>query len=113
MLLTYQCFSPGGRIGVAEWNDAPTVGEGSSDHAPCVAGGMLHALLRGDSLLDTVHRNLMTRWQADRFFGERSWGKPVWEMMPERPDDSTAERNATSSYLGRLVPLARSILACG
>jgi CRISPR system Cascade subunit CasA len=109
MLLTYQCFSPGGRIGVAEWNGVPTVGKGSSDHAPCLACGMLHAMPRGDSLLETVHRNLMTKRQADRFFGKGLWGRPVWEMMPERPGDSQAERNATSSYLGRLVPLARSI----
>ncbi len=43
---------------------------------------MLHALLRGDSLLDSVHRNLMTKRQAEQFFGRKSWGRPVWEMMP-------------------------------
>ena len=51
MLLTFQCFSPSGTIGVGLWNDVPTVGwtsypkvkAGQSDHAPCVAGGMLHA----------------------------------------------------------------------
>ena len=109
MLLTYQCFSPGGRIGVALWNDTPTAGGGSSDHAPCVAGGMLHALVRGDSLLDSVHRNLMSKNQAEKFFGKNFWGRPVWEMMPERPDDAPAERNASRSYLGRLVPLTRAI----
>ena len=100
MLLTFQCFSPGGTIGVALWNDTPTVGwtsypkekPGQSDHAPCVAGGMLHALLRGDSLLDSVHRNLMTKRQADQFFGKKSWGRPVWEMMPRATDRRLGRR---------------------
>ena len=54
MLTTFQCFSPGGRIGVAQWDGKDTPGKGSSEHAPCVAGSMLHALLRGDNLLATV-----------------------------------------------------------
>lgn len=53
MLTTFQCFSPGGRIGLALWNGQETAGKGSSDHAPCLAGGMLHALLREDNLLAT------------------------------------------------------------
>lgn len=107
--LTFQCFSPGGRIGVAEWHKTPTPGEGSSDHAPCIVGSMLHAMVRGDSLLDTIHRNLMTKDQAARFFGQNTWGKPVWEYMPAKLSDKAAIRNATQSYLGRLVPLSRSI----
>ena len=117
MLLTFQCFSPGGTIGVALWNDTPTVGwtsypkerPGQSDHAPCLAGGMLHAMLRGDSLLDSVHRNLLTKRQADHLYGGKSWGRPVWEMMPERSTDSLAVGNASRTYLGRLVPLTRAI----
>jgi len=117
MLLTFQCFSPSGRIGVALWNDAPTLGwtsypkvkSGKSNHAPCVADGMLHALLRGDRLLDSVHRNLMTKWLADRFFGKNAWGRPVWETMPQSPIDALAVANANRTYLGRLVPLTRAI----
>jgi len=109
MLLTFQCFSPGGRIGVASWDGVETPGHGSSDHAPCLARGMLHTLLRGDSLLDTLHRNLMTKSQAEHFFGKDLWGKPVWEAIPGRLADSEAVRNATGTYLGRLVPLTRAI----
>ena len=117
MLLTFQSFSPGGTIGVALWNCAPTVGwgaypkvkPGQSGHAPCLAGGMLHALLRCDTLLDSIHRNLMTKRQADQFFGRNSWGRPVWETMPDRPTDDAAVRNASRTYLGRLVPLTRAI----
>jgi CRISPR system Cascade subunit CasA len=109
MLLTYQCFSPGGTIGIASWNGSPTAGNGSSDHAPCIAGGMLHAFVRGRHLLDSVYLNLMSKEQAAKFLGKDSWGKPVWELMPEGPAHPPAIRNATRTYLGRLVPLARAI----
>lgn len=109
LLLTFQCFSPGGRIGVALWDGSKTPGEGSSDHAPCIADNMLHALLRGDSLLDTLHRNLMAKRQAEQFFGNDLWGKPVWQVMPTRLADTEAVANANHTYLGRLVPLSRAI----
>jgi len=70
---------------------------------------MLHAMLRGDSLLDSVHRNLLTKRQVEHLYGGKSWGRPVWEMMPERPSESLAVRNASRTYLGRLVPLSRAI----
>jgi CRISPR system Cascade subunit CasA len=109
MLTTFQCFSPGGRIGVALWNGHETSGKGSSDHAPCLAGGMLHALIRGDNLVASVHKNLLTKRQADQLFGKDSWGRPVWELMPQRLADAKAVQNATRTYLGRLVPLTRAI----
>jgi len=109
MLTTFQCFSPGGRIGVALWNGKETLAKGASKHAPCIAGGMLHALLRDDNLLSTLHKNLMNKQQAEQFFGRDSWGKPVWESMPHGPDDAGAVRNASRTYLGRLVPLTRAI----
>ena len=109
MLATFQCFSPGGRIGVALWNGKETAGKGSSDHAPCLAGGMLHALLRGDHLLATLQKNLLTKRQAEQFFGQDSWGRPVWELMPQQLADAESVRNAHHTYLGRLVPLTRAI----
>src|SRR5438876_1234885 len=36
-LLSFQCFSPGGRIGLALWHEEETAGKRSSDHAPCLA----------------------------------------------------------------------------
>lgn len=109
MLTTFQCFSPGGRIGVASWNGKETLGKGSSNHAPCLASGMSHALLRGDNLLATLYKNLMTKQQAEQFFEQASWGRPVWELMPQRFTDTEAVRNANRTYLGRLVPLTRAI----
>ena len=109
MLLTFQCFSPGGRIGVALWHGRETAGKGSSDHAPCLAGGMLQAFLLGDTLAATLWKNLMTKQKAEEFFGKNSWGKPVWEWMPEGLGDREAIRNANRTYLGRFLPLTRLI----
>lgn len=109
MLVTFQCFSPSGRIGVALWGGIETAGKGSSKNAPCLSGGMLHALLRAENLLDTLHKNLMTKRQAEQFFGPNSWGRPVWELQPQRLSQADAVRNARLTYLGRLAPLTRAI----
>ena len=109
MLVTFQCFSPGGRIGVALWDGKQTLGKGSSNHAPCLAGGMLHTLLRGEDLLATLHSNLLNKMQAEQLFGGECWGRPVWELMPQSPGVAMAVQNANHTYLGRLVPLARLI----
>jgi CRISPR system Cascade subunit CasA len=107
--LTFQCFSPGGRIGVAEWHGNQTLGNGSSDHAPCIAGSMLHALIRANDILNSIHGNLMTKERVERFYGNNAWGRPVWEHMPTKQADRPAIENAAQTYLGRLVPLSRSI----
>ena len=107
-LLTFQCFSPGGRIGVANWNGRETPGNGSSNHSPCVPSSMLHTLLVGDSLLETIRLNLLTH----EIIGDvppRKLGRPIWEQVPAGAGDTAAVDNATSTYLGRLVPMARSI----
>jgi len=109
MLTTFQCFSPGGGIGVALWHGKETRGKGSSDHAPCLAGGMLHAFLLGDTLTNTLWKNLTTKQKVEEFFGKHAWGKPVWEWMPEGLGDRKAVGNANRTYLGRLLPLTRSI----
>jgi CRISPR system Cascade subunit CasA len=116
-LLTFQCFSPCGTIGVALWDGKPTLGwssypkaaPGKSAHAPCVAGNMLHSYLRRPTLLDSLHSNVITRDQVELLCGPSSWGKPVWESLPSGPDDKESIRNASLSYLGRLVPLSRAI----
>lgn len=107
-LLAFQCFSPGGRIGVARWNGKDTPGRGSGNHAPCVPSSMVHTLLIGDCLLETVRLNLLTHEIiADTPPGRL--GVPIWEKIPNGADDREAVDNATFTYLGRLVPLARCI----
>lgn len=106
-LITFQCFSPGGRIGVARWQGKETAGKGSSNHAPCTPSSMLHTLLVGDTLLTTISFNLLTKELAKDHLP--SWGKPVWELPVVSPVDTPSIQNATASYLGRLVPISRAI----
>lgn len=108
-LLTFQCFSPGGRIGVAKWNGKDTPGNGSSNHAPCTPSSMVHALILGDSLLATIHRNLLTKETVSDSCGPDRWGRPVWELPCSHEGDKGAHSNATLSFLGRLVPISRAI----
>jgi len=119
MLLTFQCFSPGGRIGVAEWDGKPTLGKGSSDHAPCLAGSMLHSLIRGATLLETIHLNILDKdTVAVLVAGDTvptkeqsrvAWGCPSWEQIPSSAEDTKAVHNTTATYLGRLLPFTRTI----
>lgn len=108
-LMCCQCFSTSGTIGVAKWNKRPTPGNGSSLHAPCIPSGMLHAFLIGDSLLKTIWLNLINKELAHDVYGKRGFGKPVWEQMVKSENDKDAKDNATTTYLGRMMPLARSI----
>lgn len=107
-LLAFQCFSPGGRIGVASWNGVDTEGKGSSSHAPCAPSSMLHTYLMGNSLLDTLYLNLLAKDEA-RHLGSGGWGKPIWEIPVTSLWDAAAIANATTSYLGRMVPLSRAM----
>jgi CRISPR system Cascade subunit CasA len=103
-LLTFQCFSPGGLIGSTTWNGVKTAR--SSEHSPAIEGSALHTLLRGPTLLSTIWQNLVTREQIDALPG-MVFGRPVWESrncgLPEQ------QKEATSSFLGRLVPFSRAI----
>jgi len=105
MVLTYQCFSPGGTIGVSQWAGSST--SRTSEHAPCLEGSMIHTIIRGPSLATTIHLNLLTRELVERSAQGR-WGRPVWETMPHAPDEASVD-SLSKSYLGRLVPVPRAI----
>lgn len=116
MLLTFQCFSPSGTIAGALWNGKPTTGwksypkqPANCKHAPCLPGSMLHAFLRGDTLADSVYLNILNKRVVDLAFGQNNCGRPIWESMPESPDDKPRIANAGNTYLGRLVPLSRAV----
>jgi CRISPR system Cascade subunit CasA len=53
--------------------------------------------------------NLLTFDVIERLY-RKDWGVPVWEELPESFDDTHSIQNATLTYLGRLMPLSRSIL---
>ena len=114
-LLTYQNFSPGGLIGVVNWNNAATPGNGTSEHAPCTS--KVHCFIKGDNLLDTLHWNILTGERIGDNYGwdddeNPKWGKPLWEEPVQSLENQSAKENATMTYLGRLVPVSRCVRLC-
>lgn len=106
-MLTFQCFSTAGLIPQAYWNGAQS--SKSSKDAPCVPGSMIHAFLRGKDLPTTIHLNIPTYETVRLSYNKRDIGKPVWEIFPASMDDLSSIENATATYVGRLVPIARLI----
>lgn len=110
MLLTYQCFSPGGGLPVTSWGKIKTKQVGNPD-ALCITGGMYHTFLRGPNPLETICLNLLPKTTVKLHYSSVNkddyWGKPVWERLPAKPNDTKNIENATQTYLGRLVPLCR------
>jgi CRISPR system Cascade subunit CasA len=103
MVLTFQNFAPGSPAGFVKWN-------GERVDRYCKPGvcceGIMHSLVRGDALAESIHWNLLTRSTINTNYG-KPFGKPLWETPPSSRADTT---NAANTYLGRLVPLARSLL---
>jgi len=128
-LLTFQNFSSGGGSPIARWNNTKTSQVGNPD-APCLSQSMAHCLMRGKSLIETIHLNMplfeivertykgMINHKTDKKKGEHAYtefedveiGRPVWECFPGSSDVLSDEAvNATRTYLGRLVPISRWI----
>jgi len=107
-LLTVLNFSTGGRTGQGQWQGQQYSHQTFA--APCVKH--LHTFVLGKTLMESIHWNLLCK--KDGLCGIESlpngkWGRPLWELFPESPDDSNAFKNATQTYLGRLVPFSRMI----
>jgi CRISPR system Cascade subunit CasA len=102
-LLTFQCFSPGGTIGNTNWNGKPT--GSNSNHAPCIEASPLLSIIRCDTLLTTIHFNLVTR----QMIGQDALGIPIWDRFPDS-QTGVAVDEIVQSHLGRLTPLSRAIL---
>ncbi len=106
-MLTFQCFSTGGLISQVFWNGKQTVK--TARDAPCVPASMIHALLRADSLFDSICLNLPTHEDLKLYYPSHGIGRPVWEQTPTSFADSANVENATATYVGRLVPMVRLI----
>ncbi|EIM64765.1 type I-E CRISPR-associated protein Cse1/CasA [Desulfobacter postgatei] len=106
MLLTFQCFSPGGLIGTTQWGKDKTTK--TSEHAPAIEGSMLHTYIRGENLQVTIWMNLLTKEMLAEFPG-MTFGRPIWEDDDVFKGNPEAARMSTQSYLGRLVPLSRAV----
>jgi CRISPR system Cascade subunit CasA len=98
MLVSFLCFAP--RL----------LGQGYKGKSPCSRDSMLHTLLRGSNLLETVWLNLIDEATIKSSYGQNAVGKPVWLAMPKSAKDGAAVENATHTYLGRLLPLPHAIL---
>lgn len=107
ILISFQNFSPGGTLSITSWNGIKTKLAGNKP-GPSIAGRMLHAFRwSSTSLRKTIWLNMVTKEQAEMH--DTSWGLPIWEKMPQAPDDKNAENNAIQTYMGRLVPLSRFV----
>jgi len=107
-LLTFQNFSSGGLLSVTEWGNKKTSKAGNLD-SPCLKGSAYHSFVKGKELFKTICLNLIHKDKAKIFYGKEGWGKPVWEIFPQDSEDVNAIKNATETYLGRLVPISRWI----
>lgn len=78
---------------------------------PAVAHmGLLHSMLHGESLQQSVWLNLLTRRQVEQCQRyPQGVGTPPWEQMPVGEDCEVA-RQLKETLLGRLVPLCRFCL---
>lgn len=106
-LITFQNFATGGKIGAAYWNGKLTgKAPDTATAAPCIASSAIHTFIIADNLLDTLYYNLVP---FDKLSGCSGVGVPVWEKVPSGAEDTKAITNATTTYLGRLVPISRCI----
>ena len=123
-LIAFQNFHPAGKIGWLCWGGRFNWKEkidkkgalctaskpDSASHSICAPSSMLHTFIRKSNLLSTIAANMLAKDTInDHYFGGEAWGRPVWEVMPSGPGDVVAINNASSTYLGRLVPICRLI----
>jgi len=104
-MLSFNNFSLSGLYPQVKWDDKSTSKSGVKD-APCAPQSMLHFFVRKRTVIETLHANILSQEQiADRY--KENIGVPIWECFPSSPSDEKAIKNATQTYIGRLVPLSR------
>lgn len=73
------------------------------------SAGYLHSFLLGQSVHETIHKNLLTHENInDLKYFSKGVGTPPWELMPIGEACDTA-LNLKNSYIGCLVPLCRFV----
>lgn len=95
-LLTFQNFSP-------------LLGRGFLGRGICVEGNAVHAFQSRPTLAATIAANCLSMDAVASLCPDEGMGRPVWEVPPGPPfpAKAPASRNATRTYLGRLVPMSR------
>ena len=72
--------------------------------------GYLHSYLVGDTLLDTLHLNLLTQKDVEALNAfPNGMGRPFWEVMPQGEQDATSD-NYRATYQGELFPIDKFLL---
>lgn len=107
-LLTFQCFTPSEIVGAGGWGKAE-IPKRTGRQAPCAASAMVHTLLLGNSLRETIWLNLLDRELVTDLYGPAGWGVPIWENPLTSPTHDSSHVNATKTYLGRLLPQSRLV----
>jgi CRISPR system Cascade subunit CasA len=92
-LVSFQCFYP-------------LYGAGYKGKGPCVDGNMLHTLVVGSNLKDSILSNCLTADYIEAYYPHSGMGCPIWELDCTKDGDL---HKAIRSYLGRLVPRHRSL----
>lgn len=87
-------------------NHHPIYGAGYMGTGPCVRGNMLHVLLIGNNLRETILLNCLDQRSIDEHWAPAGMGRPLWELDPQ---SEGFEETATRSWLGRLVPRHRNL----
>lgn len=95
-LVTFQCFTPPG-------------GAGYTGKCPCGDDNMLHTILQGSTLAETIWFNLLDKNSVTEALGNDSWGQAIWTFPENWQRRDRWRRKATATYLGRLVPATKGI----
>ncbi len=109
-LLVFQnYFVAGGKASSRMWGKHEMKNPPNPRGGPCSGKSVIYAFLRGPRIAESIHLNLNSYESLHLFYGSSSgWlGKPIWELPIDSPNAQAAITNATTSYLGRLVPQTR------
>jgi hypothetical protein len=87
------------------------LGRGFTGRGLCVEDNAAHAFQCGSNLAATITANCLSLDAITSIRPDSGLGRPVWEISPVPPfaPKDEAAKNATHSYLGRLVPVARLV----
>ncbi len=107
-LIAFVNYSPSGTQSSAKLDGELISHSSGAMDAPCANQNMLHTFVVKNTLIKTIHCNLIDKEACGEFYGDNSWGKPVWEINePKCLADKESFNNSVNTYLGRLVPLSR------
>lgn len=110
-LLTFLAFTPSEIVGEGKWFGV-TIPKTTGKQGAAGASSALHTFVLGDTLVETIWANLFDRRMAKDIYGASGWGHPIWEDVPTPANQALfrkALQNATSTLLGRLVPVSRLV----